>query len=277
MIRNYRDIFINEELFTDFYFYNVGYEACQPEHAYGPNIRDGYVIHYVVDGQGTLETDGHTYHLKKGNFFLIRPDKTVFYYANPENPWTYYWFGFDGDQVIPILSGCNIQENTVAGNITGDIDTIAEKFEYLISAEYFNSNKRLKIYSVFFDLFYQLDGGNVTNKNLLNQTLKKKYSDTFMLYVKKHYMFHNLTIAGIAKSMNLNSSYLSQVIKDELGIPPMVYLKKYRLYQASILLEVGEFSVSEVAEMVGYESVPSFSRVFKESFGQAPSHYKGQH
>ena len=35
--------------------YNSGFQKCAPGYAWGPGVRDHYLIHYVVSGRGTLE------------------------------------------------------------------------------------------------------------------------------------------------------------------------------------------------------------------------------
>jgi AraC-like DNA-binding protein len=47
-----------------------------------------------------------------------------------------------------------------------------------------------------------------------------------------------------------------------------------RLKKAANYLETGEFSVSEVAYMVGYNDIRYFSTSFKKQFGVSPSQYE---
>ncbi|MDT3429062.1 AraC family transcriptional regulator of arabinose operon [Paenibacillus forsythiae] len=46
--RKYWNVFIKEDYFADFYFFNVGHEICAPLHSYGPGMRENYVVHYIV-------------------------------------------------------------------------------------------------------------------------------------------------------------------------------------------------------------------------------------
>ena len=46
--------------------------------------------------------------------------------------------------------------------------------------------------------------------------------------------------------------------------------------QASVLLVEGALSVKEVCYAVGFQSLPSFSRTFREVYGVTPSAYAEQ-
>lgn len=38
----------------DAMIYTCGYETCEPSHSYGPVVRSGYLIHYILSGKGDL-------------------------------------------------------------------------------------------------------------------------------------------------------------------------------------------------------------------------------
>lgn len=59
-----------------------------------------------------------------------------------------------------------------------------------------------------------------------------------------------------------------------LGISPQAYLTRARLEEARCLLAMTDLSVGAVAEMVGFESLPHFSSLFKQTYGQAPSRHR---
>ena len=47
----------------DAMIYTCGYETCEPSHSYGPVVRSGYLIHYILGGKGIYKTDGHIWQL----------------------------------------------------------------------------------------------------------------------------------------------------------------------------------------------------------------------
>ena len=51
-----------------------GWEVCEPNHYWGPGVRDSTIIHYVHEGRGTVIIAGKEYHLGRGQGFLIQPD-----------------------------------------------------------------------------------------------------------------------------------------------------------------------------------------------------------
>ncbi len=53
----------------DAMIYTCGNETCAPSHSYGPVVRSGYLIHYILSGKGIYKTDGHIYHLSEGDAF----------------------------------------------------------------------------------------------------------------------------------------------------------------------------------------------------------------
>lgn len=73
--------------------------VCQPGHSYGPAVRSGYLIHYILSGKGIFRCEGTTYHLSAGDAFLIRPHTLIYYQADARQPWTYTWIGMQGIKV----------------------------------------------------------------------------------------------------------------------------------------------------------------------------------
>ncbi len=61
--------------------------------------------------------------------------------------------------------------------------------------------------------------------------------------------------------------------KSLFGDTPYQYSLNKRLEEARRLLELDEYSVTEVAYRVGYQQVSSFSRAFQAHFGKAPTRY----
>lgn len=75
------------------------------------------------------------------------------------------------------------------------------------------------------------------------------------------------------RAMPFHYDYLRKLFKKEMGLTPLEYMTKLRMKKAESLLCGGAagYTVSEVAELCGYENALYFSRVFKKYFGQPPS------
>ena len=72
----------------------------------------------------------------------------------------------------------------------------------------------------------------------------------------------------------MNSQYISQLFKNEIGVGFLAYLTNIRMEKAKKLLLSTDFSVSEIAEQVGYGDYRVFTKVFKKTEGITPTQYK---
>ncbi|WP_432735361.1 GlxA family transcriptional regulator [Maridesulfovibrio sp. FT414] len=64
--------------------------------------------------------------------------------------------------------------------------------------------------------------------------------------------------------------------KRATGMTPNSYLQQLRIEAARHLLEVSSESVDEITELVGYENVSSFRRLFKSRTGLSPREYRSR-
>ncbi len=83
----------------------------------------------------------------------------------------------------------------------------------------------------------------------------------------------DITLAEIADRLNVSLIYASQLFKKEVGVSFMTYITKYRIEKAKQFLESGQYKVYEVSAMVGYQTIPYFSKIFKKVTGKNPSDY----
>ncbi len=66
----------------DCYFNFCGYSKTEPRHSFGPAIREQYLIHIVLEGEGYYSINEQKYYLKKGQGFVIPPGVSTFYQAD---------------------------------------------------------------------------------------------------------------------------------------------------------------------------------------------------
>lgn len=94
-------------------------------------------------------------------------------------------------------------------------------------------------------------------------------------YMQDHY--RSITLAELAKIFNYNTTYLSVLIKKNLGYGFQSYITHLRLRDAKRYLSSTSLSITKIAAIVGYGSAESFSRVFKKNEHVSPSIYREKH
>ncbi|WP_158965872.1 helix-turn-helix domain-containing protein [Paraglaciecola sp. L3A3] len=89
------------------------------------------------------------------------------------------------------------------------------------------------------------------------------------------YVFDNMATAisvdQLANLVGLSKYHLHRIFAAQTGFEIAEYIQRRKMETALSLLKQGNRSVIDVALEVGYESHSSFSRVFKKTFGIAPS------
>jgi YesN/AraC family two-component response regulator len=94
-----------------------------------------------------------------------------------------------------------------------------------------------------------------------------------MAYIHRYYA-EPLSREKIARHVCVTENYLTRCFQQELHVPPMTYLTRYRINQAKALLDSGTMNVAAVAAAVGFSSEFYFNRVFRREVGLAPGAYR---
>ncbi|MEO7963944.1 MAG: AraC family transcriptional regulator, partial [Gemmatimonadaceae bacterium] len=82
------------------------------------------------------------------------------------------------------------------------------------------------------------------------------------------------TLAELARVSAVSRTVLAERFSQVIGVPPMLYLKRWRLQLAADRLARGAAKVATIATEVGYESEAAFSRAFKQETGVSPASWR---
>ena len=108
------------------------------------------------------------------------------------------------------------------------------------------------------------------------ETEEKKHSNDILERLKKYISLHyteKLTLEQIANDIHANGSYLSRVYKVKTGQNLFDAINKMKLKKAKEYMAKGH-KIYEVAQLVGFDDVSYFSRVFKKYEGCSPREYE---
>lgn len=83
-----------------------------------------------------------------------------------------------------------------------------------------------------------------------------------------------LTLNEVAEKVYVAPAYFSTLFKKETGVSFVQYMTSVRLANARRMLDDLSYSVSQVAEAVGYKDVKYFSKLFTEKYGISPVQFR---
>jgi signal transduction histidine kinase/CheY-like chemotaxis protein len=83
-----------------------------------------------------------------------------------------------------------------------------------------------------------------------------------------------LTREDIAAHVGISADYLTDCFRQELGITPITYIRRYRIRQACELLRNTDQSITQVAMSVGFSDNAHFARTFLREVQVTPKMYR---
>jgi AraC-like DNA-binding protein len=87
---------------------------------------------------------------------------------------------------------------------------------------------------------------------------------------------HAWTVAELGARCNLSRAAFARRFTELTGQPPLTHLTWWRMTVAARLLRASDYSLSAIAEQVGYGSEYAFSKAFRRELGLAPSRYRAE-
>lgn len=92
-------------------------------------------------------------------------------------------------------------------------------------------------------------------------------------YIRSHYA-EPISIAKMALQSGLERRRFAYMFEKHTGMSPISYLAACRIHRSKELLRTCSYSVSNIAESVGYTDNYYFSRFFKKQTGLSPTEYR---
>jgi AraC family transcriptional regulator len=106
-----------------------------------------------------------------------------------------------------------------------------------------------------------------TKKDLLYRINKGK------LFID-HMYSDQICIEEVARESHISLFHFFRLFKEIYNISPYQYIKHKRMQKAGDILSKEDIMVSELAGLVGYNDLFSFSKAFKQYHGCSPSQYR---
>lgn len=92
-------------------------------------------------------------------------------------------------------------------------------------------------------------------------------------FIRTH-VFDNPTVPQIAAATGFSASYLTRIFTREVGISPQRYLLEAKVDEAKRMLRLTDYSLPEMAAMLGYTDQSHFTKRFREVTGTTPAAWR---
>ena len=144
-----------------------------------------------------------------------------------------------------------------------------------------DNNKELKCCMLLMRFMLTLDEHRKEFAPELDPNAINGYTDDVMRrmmmvtdYIKNNLTADDLSQSAMAEMAGISKDYFSRIFKNLTGMNYSKWLNTVRIEKAIELLSQKNMTLTEVAMMSGFQSIPSFNRVFREDKGMAPGEYR---
>jgi len=116
-------------------------------------------------------------------------------------------------------------------------------------------------------------GFTFSPSELVLNSLDEDFLNGIQQIVEKNIDESSFTVEVLAKELHISRMQLYRKLKALTGKSPSTVIRSIRLQRAAQLLEAGQYNVTEITYMVGYNDLKYFREQFKKEFGHSPSAY----
>jgi len=259
-----------------------------------------WILYVITEGTMIIREEELEYHLKKGDILILSLGKC--HYGLPVNDSIHYFYiHFYWDSLKELMLNpeeyqqrkLNIQENIIT--------QLGENSQpdFLLMPKYFHLDihtfqeitedicQLLRIFQkalphqqsmnecLFLMILLKLSRWGMFQ--ILPQA-SHSFTSTLPIkaYLKEHYR-EKINSKILEKEFHHNFDYMNRKFKENTGTTIFQFLEKYRIEESKKLLETKRFSVTEIAESLGFCNAYYFTKVFKKHENITPRDYKKSH
>lgn len=250
---------------------------------------DFWELVYVDAGEIEVTADHNGYVLKQGDIIFHQPNEHHSLWANNRI----------APNVIVITFECRSPAMRFFENKTfhlgnGDRNLLASVLKYGFQAfeppfddprynrlvgksdAAFGAEQHIRLYLELFLMSIISQRYTDTGGKRLSTAAKERSENDvtgkLIAYMDEH-ITGDLTLEQMCELLHISKSFLVRLFKQKTGQSVMKYYKNLKIEKAKNLIRECRHNFTEIAEMLQYASIHSFSRQFKHVTGQTPSEY----
>ncbi len=264
--------------------YQIGELCCERGFKVDRHEQSVYEITYVISGNGFSYTDGEKIPLTKGDILINSVGHWHAMEAAETDIFRYAYIGF----LFSEEEGEGLGDGAAAGlkkrydekpwRLLKNQSDIFLPFMQCIDEFYTQTlYSRRMIRNYCEAIVIMAIRGTDSTQKVPSHTSQRPQSDRPAVYAAIRYVEENIftigTIQKMAQDLGYSYTYLSHLFRAQTGTTLQNYIHLKKIERSVQLLRYGGLSITQVAAMLNYESVQTFSKSFRTIMGIAPTQY----
>lgn len=259
--------------------YQIGELCCEPGYKVETHSQTVYEITYVVSGSGTSYTDGQPVPLRAGDVLINSPEHLHAIEADEQDILRYNFMGFRFNDRADARYRRLIEQYEAPWKLSETEGDLLFPFMRCMDEFYSQTDYSTDMIRNYCEQIVVLAVRRALSSDADRAHPEKFRSAGAAVYRVIRYVEDNLyqlgSIQEIADTLGYSYTYLSHLFKERTGTTLQNYIAYKKIETAVQLLRYGDLSATQIAGMLGYESVQSFSKSFRRVMGVTPTHYLG--
>ncbi|MBQ2707882.1 MAG: helix-turn-helix domain-containing protein, partial [Clostridia bacterium] len=246
-------------------FLYCGKAIYYTDHAYGPYIKDSFLVVYIESGASILHIDGKKYQIGANNLVVFYPDSRIFYKNIEGCEWRIWWMGIGGEGAYSYFDALGLSPEKPFLTVKSGREVLDCMREMNESVRSSSLDQKMLGLSLTYRLFSILAKDRPEKESTQMQEI--------LDYIRCHYD----TIDGVSelhRTFGMSRNTLWRRFREEVGCSPQEYLTGLRCRRAGELLVRTDHAVASIAYSVGYADPLYFSRIFSKEMGMPPREYR---
>lgn len=243
---------------------------------YRPRGRKDFQLIYIASGSAHFHFDSveNDTIVTAGNMVLFRPREFQKYEYYGKNKTEVFWIHFTGSNVKNILRKNGISDDMRVFYVGTSLEYERIFKKIILELQRCQPDYREYINLLLSEMLIMIHRDITKERKLKNEYLDTEM-DLATQYFNEYYNTE-INIEEYARSKGMSVSWFIRNFKRYTGTTPMQFIVSIRINNAQNLLENTEYSVNEIARIIGYDNPLYFSRLFHKSKGFSPSQYRKQ-
>lgn len=227
-------------------------------------------MHYIVQGMADFHMGQQCYQVQQGDLLIINSNELHNGYCTSA-PYSADVIIFN----IPDLSAELAKKNYIFQPLIRSDATIRELITRIFQEQQLQQPGYKQLCrALVLELFVYLSRNYVLQSLPERDNIKRKRDlerlNAVLYYISNHYM-EKISIEQLAEMVCLSQDRFGHLFREGVGQSPLQYINNLRLNKAMSLLKTNEYSVTEVANAVGFRDYNHFGRLFSKHYGCTPN------